>query len=123
MTREARAIAFAFVNGRKCRRKRTSTDGLSVVLLNNTIAYTASDGTVLVTLAGWPTVTTKDRVNAILDSCDAGWRIYQRKGVQYRSDTDEPIGEHEWIPVCGPLGMLAWRAARGLPLVSPTVVE
>lgn len=43
------------------------------------------------TLAGWPTVTTRDRVNQFLP---AGTGVYQHKNVQYHDG--EQISDHEW---------------------------
>ncbi len=55
-----------------------------VALHGNRIAEVYVDGTVKVTLAGWPTATTRSRVNAILREFVAeGANVFQAKGNQF----------------------------------------
>ena len=76
----------------------TDTGG-RVELHGNVIAsYNALTGDLTVTLAGWPTVTTRSRVNAILDAWnsrhghyEAPPRIYQAEHVQFIEEGDGPI--------------------------------
>jgi hypothetical protein len=113
MTKEARKIAAAFVAGKTLRMKRTVTDGDEVRLHGSRIAWTNEQGVVYVTLAGWPTPTTRDRVNAICDAFEADFRFCQKKGEQYLyyHKTCEMVpygGAGE--PIVGPLGRLALAA-------------
>ena len=83
MTQEVRDIAVAFRDRRKCKRHRTSTDGDTVWLHGNRIAWRDDAGIVWLTLAGWPTPTTRGRLNAIAEAFEFGMYFYQQKQVQY----------------------------------------
>ena len=58
-----------------------------------------------VTLAGWPTPTTRERLNGLFESMNVASRIYQRGHVQYISSTyadegtEREIHPHEWVRV------------------------
>ncbi len=56
---------------------------------------------VRVTLAGWPTPTTRARLNGLLDSLNLNRRIYQRNMSQYFGSTidqtEREITAHEWL--------------------------
>lgn len=74
----------------------------SVTLHGNTIAagsFNRTGGYLQVTLAGWPTVTTRSRVNAILRAfAQGGASVYQSKGAQFfhQWGKDVEIGASEW---------------------------
>lgn len=79
-----------------------------VSLHGHTIArVTLYDGKVIglqCTLAGWPTPTTRSRLNALCQAFGMGnfSRFGQTKGVQYYNDRrtgDRPISPTEWIDV------------------------
>lgn len=53
-------------------------------------------GKIVVTLAGWPTPTTKERLNGILDFLNIS-RIHQKKGIQYFGNTE--LDHNEWLTV------------------------
>ena len=55
-------------------------------------AWTKSD--LHITSAGWETVTTKERLNWILDAFNL-WSIYQKKWVWYYTN-NEWVGEFNW---------------------------
>lgn len=76
------AIAEAFKAGKKRRIANTSTDGQTVWLHNNPIVRKAADGSVEVSLAGWPTATTRERINGILSALGLDGRVSQRGGAQ-----------------------------------------
>ena len=76
------AIARAFAAGVAASAARTSTDGQAMFLHGNLIAKREADGSVWVTLAGWGTVTTRDRVNTLCHVLGSGVRFYQRNHVQ-----------------------------------------
>jgi hypothetical protein len=65
MRKESLKIACAFADGVAASAARTRTDGHAVYLHNNLIAQRHPDGSIWVTLAGWGTVTTRDRVNTL----------------------------------------------------------
>jgi len=61
-------IAAAFHAGRSLSVGNTRTDGESVWLHGNKIIRTTEDGSIEWTLAGWNTVTTRERINGIVDA-------------------------------------------------------
>ena len=84
MRLETQKIARAFYNGRAASAARTTTDGNTVWLHGNKIAWRTEAGDIGFTLAGWPTVTTRERINGILETFGYGyWGVAQRKGDQY----------------------------------------
>jgi hypothetical protein len=131
-TRAGRSIAAAFRDGRSLTIKRTVTrlagrtvpatpqiyDSPTIWLHGNPIAYQDHDGVVWMTLAGRPTVTTRDRLNAILAEYGSPNRFFQDKGRQYYGrratfhNSEVEIDPYDWVPLAGPLGMLALEASR-----------
>jgi hypothetical protein len=60
------------------------------------------DGDMLrVTLAGYPTDTTRDRLNGLFELLNLNRRVYQHKRAQYFSNTaaqtTREITAHEWL--------------------------
>lgn len=87
MRKESLTIAKAFQAGKPCRMARTVCDGSIILLHGNVIASRNKDGSVNMTLANWPTVTTRDRLNTL---CRVLWgraMFHQAKGVQYFNGT------------------------------------
>jgi hypothetical protein len=70
-------VVGAFLRKEKRTQGNTHTDGEKLYLHDNMIACHSDDG-IIVTLAGWPTATTRERLNAI-----PGVNLVQRKGIQY----------------------------------------
>jgi hypothetical protein len=69
-------------------------------LFGNLIAE--RDGKIVrVTLAGWPTVTTRARLNGLLELLNINRRFYQDKKSQYFTNTvahtSREITAHEWV--------------------------
>jgi hypothetical protein len=85
MRKETHNIATAFSRGLSARGARTETDGTHVWLHGNLIAWRKPGGTICFTLAGWPTVTTRERLNGLLVILGYGaeFGVYQRKGRQW----------------------------------------
>lgn len=84
MRQETSTIARAFYRGKKASQARTSTDGNTVWLHGNKIAWRTEARDIGFTLAGWPTVTTRDRINGILKTFGYGlWGVAQRDHDQY----------------------------------------
>jgi hypothetical protein len=73
-------IKTAFNNKTSKTIDNTETDGYSVWLHGNKIVKRV-DGCLWFTLAGWPTVTTRERINGIAFQLSGG--LYQRKNEQY----------------------------------------
>lgn len=67
----------------------------SLALHGNTIATRFADGSINATLAGWPTVTTRDRLNALCDAIRQRRGFSQSKNVQYYGG--EVLEPDSWI--------------------------
>lgn len=90
-------LAVAFRDGKRCRLSTSGTDGQTVWLHHNKIAWRNKDGSISLTLAGWGTTTTRERLNTI---CFVFWGtrpFYQRDHVQYYGDHE--IDTHQVITV------------------------
>ena len=88
MRKESLKIARAFAAGVAASAARTRTDGQAVYLHDNLIAQRGTDGSIWVTLAGWGTVTTRDRVNTLCHVLGSGVWFYQCDHVQRVSFPD-----------------------------------
>jgi hypothetical protein len=79
-------IARSLYQGKPCKISNTYTDGEKVFLHDNLIAFKRENG-LSISLAGWPTVTTRERINGLLKYFyeNDDLRIYQRYGDQYIS--------------------------------------
>ena len=99
MRQETQKIMSAFLQGQKASAARTNTDGHNVWLHGNKIAQRSEGDFVDFSLAGWPTVTTRDRVNGLLELSGSGYRVFQKNGTQFLTNgTDvREIGDSEWI--------------------------
>ncbi len=113
MRRETQKIMNAFRGGYPARAARTHTDGEIVWLHNNRIAWCTLDGDIGFTLAGWPTVTTRERINGILTTFGYRyWGVAQRNHAQYLVLGGEkmmPLGDHD------PFYLSELRAMEPLP--------
>lgn len=87
ITREAGA---AFLARRAFKSGNTKTDGTTLYLHGNAIARWINADTYEVTLAGWPSATTRERLNYL-----PGVSAYQRKGEQILNGGK--WGSREWI--------------------------
>lgn len=81
MRKVTEKIAEAFKNGRKLSISNTSTDGQSVFLHGHRIAW-RDNNKLYISMCGWPTVTTRERINGVLDVYESCIRLCQRKGEQ-----------------------------------------
>ena len=106
MRKITKQIAEAFKNGKSLTIKNTKTDGQSVWLYGNMIARKTDNG-LEVSLAGWPTVTTRERVSGICQVMDKNLRIVQRDHVQYAVSLSS--GNDEGVQI-DPRG---WYSAEG----------
>ena len=98
MRKETKKIMSAFLKGEKASAQRTNTDGYSVWLHGNLIAERGKSK-LWFTLADWPTVTTRDRINGLLELSGSDYRVFQKNGTQFLTNgTDvREIGDSEWI--------------------------
>lgn len=99
MCKETKTIATAFAARTAAKAARTHTDGNSLYLHGNEVARHIAGNKVMITLAGWNTVTTRDRVNGVLSVVAPGWRVFQMAHTPYLQHRDmaKPI---EMTPNC-----------------------
>jgi hypothetical protein len=110
MRKVTREVTDAFFNRRPRKCGNTRTDGTTIWLHGNAIARHADNGDIEITLAGWDTVTTRERLNGV--GRRAGFGVFRVRGVTKvasvigvpTSDTDmswQPIDiempHGEWI--------------------------
>ena len=101
MRKTTQRIKDAFDNGQSLTVNNTRTDGTSVYLFGNEIVRRDANGKVYATLAGWNTVTTRERVNGIT-------------GLNFHQVNHEPlldgksVDSSEWIAVQW-LSLLLWE--------------
>jgi hypothetical protein len=74
MRQITKKIVSAFLDGKSASLGNTYTDGKSLFLHRNKIAY-KEDGKLFISTCGWNTMTTKDRLNGI-----PGVRLHTAKG-------------------------------------------
>lgn len=82
MRKVTKQVGKAFINGHKKTVGNTHTDGKALYLHGNLIAEKVSDG-IRITNAGWKSVTTKERLNGLLELLGVTLRIYQKNFVWY----------------------------------------
>ena len=101
MRRETSKIMNAFYRGLPAKAARTHTDGQTVWLHNNRIAWRNTEGNICFTLAGWPTTTTRERINGLLSTFGWGrWGVSQRNHEQWlvhHAEKVTEIGDNEVI--------------------------
>lgn len=100
-------IGKAFLNKTAKKSKNSHTDGKSLYLHGHEIAKHGENGSVHGTMAGWPTKTTKDRLNAISND-----RFHTKKGKHYYGDKE--IGEHDWVQIKESIRSLVEGAIKDL---------
>ena len=94
MRRETSKIMNAFYRGVPAKAARTHTDGQTVWLHNNRIAWRNDQGDICFTLAGWATTTTRERINGLLSTFGWGrWGVSQRNHEQWLVHHAEKVTE------------------------------
>ncbi len=104
MRQETETIARAWASRTPAKFARTRTDGERVWLHESVIAAWAEADTAHVTLAGWDTPTTRDRVNGVLSFLPGGVRLCRVKGETVATDR---------------AGIIAPMGARDVLVISP----
>ena len=119
-------ICNAFLTGKRLTISNTLTENAAIWLHGNKIAYWLTDDFTLlpkpyrvlqISLCGWNTVTTRERLNGLLTTLGSNWRIVQRDYSPYALNigdnsgrgycislievdwyglTDMASGNHEW---------------------------
>ena len=90
MRKITKQIGDAYHAGSARRIDNTETDGQSVWLHGNRIIYRDSIGRSWFTLAGWPTPTTRERLQIVV-------RVHQSKHLQYWNNTE--LDSDRWYRV------------------------
>lgn len=93
MRKVTQKIKAAFEAGKSLTVGNTKTDGQTVWLHGNAIVKRDASGLVLASLAGWNTVTTRERVNGI-----AGFNFHHVKGKACLDG--QPIDKQAWFVKC-----------------------
>lgn len=83
-------ISRAFNNGNKLKISNTETDGLAIYLFGHKIAEKREDG-LYITLAGWNTNTTRERLNGL-----DGVRVNTKQGQAFLNGKE---WGGEWIKI------------------------
>lgn len=96
MRKETKLVCTAFAKRDRAKAARTETDGTNLWLFGNRIAWWDSVGLNLC-MCGYGTVTTRDRLNGVLECVGVKGRFSQRSHVQHYND--EPIGINDTITV------------------------
>lgn len=102
MRKVTRETADAFIARKPKRVSNTETDGDTLYLFGNRIAWRDGDRYCL-TLAGWNTVTTRDRLDGLLDRLGSSWKVSTKQGqahlYNYRTGKRINVGTRETIHV------------------------
>lgn len=101
MRKVTEKIADAFYAKRKLRVSNTYTDGQAVWLYGNKIVERRRDG-IWVSLAGWNTLTTRERLNGILHKgfgSRAGVGSVKGIPILHMPSNSDFIKDDEWINV------------------------
>jgi hypothetical protein len=81
-------VTDAFVKRKPKTSGNTKTDGTTYYLHGNKIAWHCDDGFIALTLAGYPTTTTRDRLNTICMMMFDCKPFHQKQYVQYYNDQE-----------------------------------
>ena len=82
----SKLVIGAFLEGRKRTIKNTSTDGQYLWLHGNRIAWRDEHGCIYMTMCGWPTVITRDRLNTLCHLLGSKLHFGQFRHEQYLVD-------------------------------------
>ena len=103
MRQETRKVCSAFVRRKPARAARTHTNGTALYLFGKRIAWWEDDSSLRVTMCGWGTPTTRDRLNGVMDLLFDTRPFHQKKGEQYynndRIDPDAVLTFHLITPL------------------------
>lgn len=99
MRKITKEISESFRKGFSKKISNTETDGVSVWLHGNRIAWRNQDNTLSITLAGWGTPTTRERLNGILEAHGITYRVAQLSGSQIiKNSSNEKSFGFEFLP-------------------------
>jgi len=107
MRKVTRDVCNAFINRNRRSVGNTCTDGEELLLHGNRIAWREGDR-IMTTLAGWPTVTTRERLNGLCELLGLGRPYHQNHHIQYFQDN--PINSTDIIPLVQPVQPAGWSS-------------
>ena len=96
MRAETKKIVTAFLSHKPAKGKRTHTDGASLWLHDNRIAWHDDNG-ICMTMCGWGSVTTRERLNGICNMFLGRRPFHQKNHEQFYGD--QPISTRDVIHV------------------------
>jgi len=101
MRQETRKIASAFIERRKASAARSVTDGERLALHMHTIAWWDRDDphVLYVTFCGYPTRTTKERINGVFELLGLGRPFYIKDCQLYFGSQLRPVDPRETIRI------------------------
>ena len=109
MRKITRDACDAFIHGRDFARDNTTVlhNGITRMYLHGNCIAQYNPGEIpeqreiKITLAGWPTPTTRERLNGVLESLHLNLRIYQRNHAQFIGSTindyERELNAFEWV--------------------------
>lgn len=83
MRQTSNVVCKAFIERKAKKVNNTHTDGKELMLFGNKIAWWDDEGNLLMTLAGWGTTTTRERLNTLCYMLKIGSCFSQRNNVQF----------------------------------------
>lgn len=101
MRQVTETVARAFRAGDSKTVSNSSTDGEHFWLHGNCIARKLPGGALQITLAGWPTPTTRERINGILQVFNLPHYVFQKDWVTYltNADGDMEMDAYDWVTI------------------------
>lgn len=99
MRKVTHRVCTAFVAGRACKVGNTKTDGQFLWLYGNLIAWRTPNGDISVGLAGWPTATTRERLNGLCELLNVQAWFGQFAGAQFFGNREIDPGAYFLLPI------------------------
>lgn len=93
MSKAGKEVILAFLYMEPRTNRHDSTDGKRLMYRGNVIAEHRESG-LWITMAGWPSVTTRARLNTLGSMVNPGFHVYQKDHEQYldrRYDSEIPV--------------------------------
>lgn len=94
MSKQNREVIRAFLRGQAARSANTFTEGSTLYLYKSPIVRRHTFG-YKVSLCGYPTPTTRDRLNTFFQEAGLDYKVYQRQGQNYINN--EPISSQQEV--------------------------
>ena len=122
MRKETHKIVTAFLRHESATAARTYTTGEAIYLHENEIAfwnYGEVKPKICFTLAGWNTVTTRERINGLLELSGSNWRVCQRDFLPYLIN----VKTDKIVALCDTSRYFAPESDEDLPEKMPKIMR